>query len=232
LEDSEIDNECPAHNEYEMRVMDYMARMTKYLSVNTHAENSNGSNERGSSLGSTCQVQVRLPKIELPTFDGDILCLQSYYQSVKVSIVDNSALADVQKLEYIMRSLKGVAAESVKGFSKVAENYESVLSTLKERFGHLRLILDAHMRGLIHLPRLSAEDATSMRVFYDKVVGRECMGEKYSSETLAPVLVPLIVDKLPNKLVEKWELEIGDKKEDCLPIKTLFTFLEQVIRAK
>lgn len=236
LEDSEIDNECAAHNEYEMRVMDYMARMTKYLSVNTHAENSNGSNESGSSLGSTCKVQVRLPKIELPTFDGDILCWQSYYQSVKVSIVDNSALADVQKLEYIMRSLKGVAAESVKGFSIVAENYESVLSTLKERFGHSRLILDAHMRGLIHLPRLSAEDATSMRVFYDKVVGHvrsvESMGEKYSSETLAPVLVPLIVDKLPKKLVEKWELEIGDKKEDCLPIKTLFTFLEQVIRAK
>ena len=150
--------------------------------------------------------------------------------------MDNSALADVQKLEYIMRSLKGVAAESVKGFSIVAENYESVLSTLKERFGHSRLILDAHMRGLIHLPRLSAEDATSMRVFYDKVVGHvrsvESMGEKYSSETLAPILVPLIFDKLPKKLVEKWELEIGDKKEDCLPIKTLFTFLEQVIRAK
>ena len=164
-------------------------------------------------MGSTCKVQVRLPKIELPTFDGDILCWQSYYQSVKVSIVDNSALADVQKLEYIMRSLKGVAAESVKGFSIVAENYESVLSTLKERFGHSRLILDAYMRGLIHLPRLSAEDATSMRVFYNKVVGHvrsvESMGEMYSSETLSPVLVPLIVDKLPKKLVEKWELEIG-----------------------
>ena len=138
LEDSEIDSECVAHNEYEMRVMDYMARMTKYLliSANTHAENSSGSNESGSSLGSTCKVQVRLPKIELPTFDGDILCWQSYYQSVKVSIVDNSVLADAQKLEYIMRSLKGVAAESVKGFSIVTENYESVLSTLKERFGH------------------------------------------------------------------------------------------------
>jgi hypothetical protein len=39
-----------------------------------------------------------------------------------------------------MRSLKGVAAESVKEFSIVSENYESVLSTLKERFGHSRLI--------------------------------------------------------------------------------------------
>jgi hypothetical protein len=118
--------------------------------------------------------------------------------------------------------VKGVAAESVKGFSLVAENYESVLSTLKERFGHSRLILDAHMRGLIHLPRLSAENATSIRVFYDKVVGNvrsvESMGEKYSSETSAPVLVPLIVDKLPKKLVEtcgSLKLEIR-KRTVCL----------------
>jgi hypothetical protein len=34
LEDSKIESECAAHNEYEMRVTDYMARMTKYLSVN------------------------------------------------------------------------------------------------------------------------------------------------------------------------------------------------------
>ena len=92
------------------------------------------------------------------------------------------------------------------------------------------------MRGLIHLPSLTSEDATSMRVFYDKVVGHtrsiESMGEKYNAEILAPVLVPLIVDKLLKKLVEKWELEIGDMKEDCLPIKTLFSFLGQIIRAK
>ena len=60
-----------------------------------------------------------------------------------------------------------------------------------------------------------------MRVFYVKEVGHirsiESMGEKYqaeiSGEILAPVLVPLIADKLPKKLAEKWELEIGDKKE-------------------
>ena len=148
--------------------MDYMARMTQYLSVNKHVESSN---ESGSSIGPTSNVQVKLLKIELPTFDGDILCWPSYYLSVKVSIVNKSTLADVQKLEYNMRSLRGAFAESLKGFSVVAENYEPVLSTLQERFGHSRLILDARMRGLIHLPSLTSEDAISMRVFYDKVVG-------------------------------------------------------------
>ena len=98
------------------------------------------------------------------------------------------------------------------------------------------MILDAHIRSLIHLPQLNSEDALSMRKFYDQVVGHvrsvESMGEKFRSETLAPVLVPLIVDKLPKKVVEKWELEIGDHKEDYVKVKTLFAFLEQLIRAK
>ena len=58
------------------------------------------------------------------------------------------------------------------------------------------------------------------------------MGEKFRSETLAPVLVPSIVDKLPKGVVERWELGIGDHKEDYVKVKTLFAFLEQLIRAK
>ena len=72
--------------------------------------------------------------------------------------------------------------------------------------------------------------------FYDQDVGNvrsvESMGDKFKSETLAPALVPLIVDKLPKRVVEKWELEIGDHKENFMAVKTLFTFLEQLIRAK
>ena len=68
---------------------------------------------------SSSQVQVKLPKINLPTFDGNVLSWQPYHISIKVSVVDNPSLADVQKLEYLMRSLKGSAAEAVKGFAVV-----------------------------------------------------------------------------------------------------------------
>ena len=44
----------------------------------------------------------------------------------------------------------------------------------------------------------------------------------------------LIVDKLPKEVVEKWELELNEEKakQDSVEVKTLFTFLEQSIRAK
>ena len=58
-------------------------------------------------------------------------------------MVDKPSLADVQKLEYVMRSLKGSTAEAVKGFAVIQENYQLVFESLKERFGHPRLILDS-----------------------------------------------------------------------------------------
>ena len=237
LEDAEIEAECESHNDYEMRVIESMAKMTNYL-ASKHVPEAKLAGSNPPVSQSPSQVQVKLPKINLPTFDGNVLSWQPYYQSIKVLVVDNPSLADVQKLEYLMRLLKGSAAEAVKGFAVVQGNYKPVLETLKERFGHTRLILDAHVRSLIHLPRLSSDDATSMRKFYDEVIGHvrsvESMGEKFNSETLAPVLVPLIVDKLPKEVVEKWELELNEEKakQDCVEVKILFTFLEQLIRAK
>ena len=114
------------------------------------------------------QMQPKLPNIDLPSFDGDVLCWQSYHQSVKASVVDNPSFADVQKLEYLMRPSKGSAAEAVKEFEVIQENYQPVLESLKERFGHPRLILDAHRRSLIHLSHLKSEDALSMRKFMIK----------------------------------------------------------------
>ena len=87
----------------------------------------------------------------MSTFDENVLCWQPYKHSIHVSVVDNLAFPEVQKLEYLVRSLKGPTAEAVKGFSVVQENFHAVLETLKERFGHPRWILDVHIRSLIHL---------------------------------------------------------------------------------
>ena len=132
LEEKEIDEECESHNEYELRVIEYMAKMMHYLESKHVGKESAGSNSTAAQAPlSLCpKVQVKLPKIDLPTFDGDVLCWQSYYQSIKVSVVDDPSLADVQKLEYLMTSLKGSAAQAVKGFAVIQENYQPVEGTI------------------------------------------------------------------------------------------------------
>ncbi|KAL9988402.1 hypothetical protein ACROYT_G002840 [Oculina patagonica] len=77
-----------------------------------------------------------------------------------------------------------------------------------------------------------------MRKFFSEVIGHvrsvESLGEKLFSETLAPFLVPLIVDKLLKEIVKRWKIELNEEKakQGCVEVKTLFTFLKQLIRAK
>jgi hypothetical protein len=66
LEDEEIEAECESHNDYEARVIESMAKMTSYL-ASKHVPEVKllGSNPPVSQ--SSSQVQVKLPKINLPS---------------------------------------------------------------------------------------------------------------------------------------------------------------------
>ncbi|KAJ7379457.1 hypothetical protein OS493_015238 [Desmophyllum pertusum] len=60
LEDKEIDEECESHNEYEVRVIDYMARMTQYLESKTCREHGKQFNNLGA-----VSVLSRCPEIRI-----------------------------------------------------------------------------------------------------------------------------------------------------------------------
>ena len=52
---------------------------------------------------------VRLPKINLPRFNGDITRFQAFWQSLKCSVDQNEYLSDAHKLNYLMSVLEGPA---------------------------------------------------------------------------------------------------------------------------
>jgi hypothetical protein len=62
---------------------------------------------------STCETKsVRLPKFELPTFDGDILHWQTFWEQFCVAIHDRGDIWDTQKLVHLQHSLKDGSAKS------------------------------------------------------------------------------------------------------------------------
>ena len=117
-------------------------------------------------------------------------------------------------VNYNQTYLESLVNQAQPGFQFLLIIVKSLVSLVQPGFTRLtrlltRLLVLCDIRSLIHLSHLDSEVALSMRKCYDQVVGHvrsvESMGEKFRFETLAPVLVPLIVDKLPKGLVEKWE---------------------------
>lgn len=72
----------------------------------------------------------RLPEIPLPTYDGDLRDWITFRDSFTTLLNKWPNLSDIDKMYYLVGSLKGVAAEAVRGIPLSSDNYNLVWSTL------------------------------------------------------------------------------------------------------
>jgi len=115
--------------------------------INTNASKNN--NGQSAPQISTSSTQFsKLPKLTLPTFDGDILQWQRFWDSFESSIHSNGNLTDVQKFGYLKAQLEGAAAMTVEGFTLTNANYTRAVELLRERNGQNCKIIHATMLNL------------------------------------------------------------------------------------
>ena len=104
----------------------------------------------------------------LPSFSGDILQWQPFWDSYESKIHANTNLTDVQKFTYLKSQLEGSAASVIEGFAMTNTNDARAIDLLKERFGQQQKITHAAMQALLKLPAPSNK-VSSLRNFYDKM---------------------------------------------------------------
>ena len=75
---------------------------------------------------------VKLPKLEFPTYSGDLLGFKEFWDQFEVSVHDHSGLSAVEKFTYLKNGLSGVAKETVSGLSLTNENYPVAIKLLKD----------------------------------------------------------------------------------------------------
>ena len=143
----------------------------------------------------------KLPKLILPAFDGSILQWQTFWDSFESSVHDNTNLSDVQKFSYLKSQLEGSATMTVEGFSLTHGNCSRAIDLLREGYGQHHKIIHATMQALLQLPSPSI-NIPSLRSFYDKMESYVCGLESLNQnqETYGSLLVPILLDKLPNEL--------------------------------
>ena len=109
---------------------------------------------------------VRLPKLDVPTFDGDIL----HWEQFKISIHDQSHLSNAEKLVYLQQAVKNGSAKSViEGLSRSRESYKEAIDCLKTRFNHPHLLHHAHVRKIVEAPSLKDGSGKELRRLHDTI---------------------------------------------------------------
>jgi len=76
--------------------------------------------------------RVRLPKIKLFSFGGDLTKWTSFWESFQSAVHENSELSDIEKFKYLNSLLEHSAREAVSGLSFTAANYHKAIETSEE----------------------------------------------------------------------------------------------------
>ena len=89
---------------------------------------------------STGTADVKLPKLSLPKFSGDVLQWQSFWDQFTV-VVDSSDIPDISKIFYLRSSSEGEVKQSIQGLSLTSQHNQSGRQILTDLFGHKERII-------------------------------------------------------------------------------------------
>ena len=184
------------------------------------------------SAASTSQNSgVRLTKITLPRFNGDITRFYSFWQSFESSIDKNESLAQVDKFNYLVNILEGEAFRAIQGLEIIEENYEHAKETLHERFGHKQKIVQVHMESLLNLQYSPNDTVAQLRQIFDNINihirGLESLGVK--QENYGSLLILVVMKRMPKDVA----LQVSrETKSDIWEMKNILDIIRKEIEAR
>ena len=185
----------------------------------------------GSSSSSRVSQGIRLPKISLQRFRGDVTKFQPFWHGFKCAIADNDSLTDVHKLTCLVNSLEGPAYRALKGLEITGENYGKAVEILITRFGKSQQIISAHMQELLNLQSHPNDNIMHLRAIFDNITvyvrGLESLG--ISAEKYGSLLIPVTMSRMPSDI----SLQVARKtSEDIWNVTEIMAIIQQEIEAR
>ena len=169
---------------------------------------------------------ANLPRIEIPTFDGNILNWRLFWEQFQAAVHDKPHLGEIDKLTYLRDALKnGPARTVVQGLTQTADSYQEAVRCLKERYDRPRLIHREHVRSIIQAPPLKACNGRELRRLYDlcnQHIRAIKASDDYEIDTLLTIIMELKLDEV-TKL--KW-MEHSNHSKTTPPHSELLKFLD------
>lgn len=162
-------------NKYYKLIGNISSLISKYNSDN----NSNNSDPNGGSvvnsrhsvaMSNSLQSLVKLPAIQLPTFDGKYGSWLEFKDSFIALVDGNNTLNNIQKFYYLRSSLSKEVLEIIKSIEVSDANYSVAWQFLQDRFENKKLIIYNHIRAIFEHPCLISESYKDLRNLYDSVI--------------------------------------------------------------
>lgn len=175
--------------------------------------------------------RVKLPKLDMKKFDGEVSTWPTFWDAFESSIHKNPKLAPIDKFNYLNSLLMKPALDAISGLSLTASNYEEAIAILKKRFGNKQQIINRHMDILVNVSPVINEDTRKLRELYDTLEShvRSLKSLGLPSGSYGSLLSSIIMSKLPQELRLIISREIKDQEWQ---LDTIMHVLENELEAR
>ena len=160
------------------------------------------SKQKDEPTKTSSQQSTKLPRLDVPAFDGDPLCFRTFWDTFECMIDKDDSLDDQVNFTYLKLKMEGKAKLALEGLTLTKANYQEAVKLLRERFGDEQTIIQAHMDALLALSPVEEHEIDELRKLCDviEVHIRNLQSFKISVQNYGPVLISIIVSKLPREV--------------------------------
>ena len=201
---------------------------TEQLSSSSHS----ASSSQSSSRAPYSVPKVKLPKLSLKTFNGDLTTWITFWDNFESSIHNNPDLSAIDKFNYLNSLLEGNAATAISGLTLSSANYDEAVVILKKRFGNRQQIITKHMDVLLSLEAVTSNhNLEGLRYLYDLVEShvRSLRSLGIPSSSYGSLLSSIFMTKLPQELRVTVSREITNDEWD---LDSIMKAVEREIAAR
>ncbi|KAJ3654815.1 hypothetical protein Zmor_013974 [Zophobas morio] len=159
--------------------------------------------------GNLTSNNVKLPKIQIPTFDGQIKNWPTFYDLFRSLIHNNPNLSAIEKFQYLSTSLSREASTVIKNLPISAANYAIAFDALVARYNNKRVLLTNYWQAIYSAPKVNGDSPNLLRNLLNVFSENLAALKQYDEVDLWDfTLLNLMLQKLDTTWKQKFELSI------------------------
>ncbi|XP_077256688.1 uncharacterized protein LOC143894368 [Temnothorax americanus] len=116
---------------------------------------------------SASRSAIRLPKLALPQFSGDLALWPTFIALFDAAVHNNLDVTVIEKFQHLLTSLSGEALGVVKHLPLTVENYPIAYDALQARYSDKRELAKQYWRAVVHAKPLVGDTPASLRALLD-----------------------------------------------------------------
>jgi len=176
-----------------------------------------------STQPSSQSSEIRLPRLALPSFSGDIQQWSSFRDIFQSTVKNNVSISNALKLVHLKSALSGEASRLIQSIPLTNDNFDNAWAQLLHRYENERELLFIILNRLFQQQNVQIQSASSLRSLIDTT--NECIHSlkslKRPVDQWDDVILFQMFRRLDQISRELWEQSLQDSS-----IPTLSKFME------